>query len=85
MTSPVNDRFSLSSGLGFYGAWTDSAFRGYQIEFIEDVLDWLGLLTNDAVMMVLGPDEDPDWIMDCQDYHDMELLLDLTGNLDAPR
>ena len=85
MIAPVyNDRWSLSSGLYFYGSWTDSAFRPYQIDFIEDVVDWLGLVTNDAVMMEWGPEDDPDWIMDCQDYHDVELLLDFSGNLDAP-
>ena len=61
-----------------------SAFRHYAAGYVEDLLDHLALLTDTAVNVACAIEPDLDWMMDCQDYHDLELLLDATGNLDAP-
>ncbi|HOW75565.1 MAG TPA: hypothetical protein PK959_06490 [Candidatus Competibacteraceae bacterium] len=66
-----------------------SAFRDYAPEYMEALADYLMAVTDDAVCVAWEPDEDAlddgdEWVMDCQDYYDVELLLDVTGNLDAP-
>jgi len=75
-----------------------SAFRHYAAGYVEEITDRMALLTNTDVnftqskraspmtLLPLEATEPPsywDWMMDCQDYHDVELLLDVTGNLDA--
>jgi hypothetical protein len=67
-----------------YGLWIESPLSSYAVAYIEALLDALAAITDDTVRVAWGPDDDPDWLMDCQDYHDAELLLDATGNLDAP-
>jgi len=75
-----------------------SAFRHYAAGYVEELLDRLALLTDTDVNFCASERASPmthfsmetpkppsywDWIMDCQDYHDIDLLLDATGNLDA--
>lgn len=61
-----------------------SPFRHYAAGYVEELMDRLAPLTDTAVNVACAIEPDWDWIMDCQDYHDLELLLDATGNLDAP-
>ena len=61
-----------------------SAFRHYAAAYSEDLLDRLALLTYIEVTVDWEQEPYFYWIMDCQDYYDLELLLDATGNLDAP-
>lgn len=69
-----------------YRLWIESPFRPYAVEYIEGAMELLAAVTEDAVCLPYHAwgYEDPDWLMDCQDYYDAELLLDFTGNLDAP-
>ncbi len=56
----------------------------------DPCLDWLQNLSDWEVRFPILPpilpwdEEDEDWVMDCQDCHDVLAYLDLTGNLDAP-
>ena len=61
-----------------------SAFRHYAAAYSEELLDRLALLTYTDLFVAWDPEPDIYWMLDCQDYHDVELLLDVTGNLDAP-
>ena len=83
-TAAFNERWLSSSDLDFYGLWLDSPFRPFSSPYIEEPLDFLSFVTEEIICMDPYPDDDPDWLMDCQDYYDTELLLDFTGNLDAP-
>ena len=63
-------------------------FRHWEPGYVALLLDWLAALTDrdvrfDAPAVDDDDDYDFDWEMDCQDARDIELLLDLTGCLDA--
>ncbi|MCU0806417.1 MAG: hypothetical protein MUC53_00240 [Candidatus Contendobacter sp.] len=74
----------LDLGKAEYGLWIESPFCSYAVEYIVALLDFLSTVTEETVCVDLEQADDPDWLMDCQDYYDAELLLDFTGNLDAP-
>lgn len=61
------------------------AYHGLSWGYVDDLLNWLAyLIDEEAHVDAVTVEMDYDWEMDCMDVREVEMLFDLTGNLDAP-